>query len=71
MRDRGGRGGKVVTVIAGLPFQEAPALGTELKKLCGTGGTVRGDVVEIQGDHRERIADVLRKRGYQVKLAGG
>ena len=73
LRDRKDRGGKVVTVVAGVPgAPDAVArLAAELKRLCGTGGTVKGDVVEIQGDHRERIAAVLRERGYPVKLAGG
>ena len=73
LRDRKGRGGKTVTLVAGLVGSpDAIAhLATELKRLCGTGGTVKGDVVEIQGDHRDRLADVLRQRGYTVKLAGG
>jgi translation initiation factor 1 len=73
LRDRKHRGGKVVTLVAGVPGSpDAVAqLAAELKRLCGTGGTVKGDVVEIQGDHRERIAAVLRQRGYSVKLAGG
>ena len=70
MRDRKGRGGKVVTLITGLAG-DLEGLARELKKLCGTGGTVRGDVIEIQGDHRDRLADDLRQRGYTVKLAGG
>jgi translation initiation factor 1 len=72
-RERGNRGGKVVTVIRGLP-QRGPALealASEMRKLCGAGGTVREDAVEIQGDHRERLAERLRALGYQVKLAGG
>jgi translation initiation factor 1 len=71
MRDRKRRGGKVVTMLTGLPAATAAATATELKRLCGSGGTVKGDVVEIQGDHRERVADFLRARGYTVKLAGG
>lgn len=71
LRERGGRGGKVVTVVAGLPLQDVPAVGAELKRLCGSGGTTKGDVVEIQGVHRDRVAEVLRVRGYSVKLAGG
>lgn len=71
MRDRKHRGGKVVTLIAGLPALEAEPLGSELKRLCGSGGTVKDDTVEIQGDHRERVVELLRQRGYQVKLAGG
>ncbi len=73
LRDRKNRGGKVVTVVAGLPGGPSAVsqVATDLKRLCGTGGTAKGDVVEIQGDHRERIADLLRARGYTVKLAGG
>ena len=72
-RERGNRGGKIVTVILGLP-QRGPALeafASEMRKLCGAGGTVRESAVEIQGDHRERLAERLRSLGYQVKLAGG
>jgi translation initiation factor 1 len=72
-RDRGGRNGKTVTVIHGLP-ERGPALEgrlSELKRLCGAGGTVKDGVVEIQGDHRERLAERLRTLGYTVKLAGG
>jgi translation initiation factor 1 len=73
LRDRKNRGGKVVTVVAGVPGapDAVTRLAADLKRLCGTGGTVKGDVVEIQGDHRERIAALLRERGYPVKLAGG
>ena len=73
LRDRKQRGGKVVTVVAGLPGPEAALaqLATELKRLCGTGGTVKQGAVEIQGDHRDRIAEALRSRGFTVKLAGG
>jgi translation initiation factor 1 len=62
-----------VTAIRGLPGTGADldSLVTELKRLCGAGGTLRDGVVEIQGDHRERIAETLRTRGYRVKLAGG
>lgn len=72
-RDRKNRGGKVVTLIVGLPEtgSQLSRVATDLKRLCGTGGTVRADVVEVQGDHRERIAELLRQRGYVVKLAGG
>jgi len=73
MRDRKNRGGKVVTVVAGLPVAGAglAQVAADLKRACGTGGTVKGDLVEVQGDHRDRIADLLRQRGYTVKLAGG
>lgn len=72
-RDRSGRGGKVVTVIRGLPERGAllDARASELRRLCGAGGTVKDGVVEIQGDHRERVAERLRALGYRVKLSGG
>jgi translation initiation factor 1 len=73
LRESKGRGGKGVSLIAGLPLgqSELAALASELKRQCGTGGTVRGDVIEIQGDFRERLKAELVKRGYTVKLAGG
>jgi translation initiation factor 1 len=72
-RERGGRGGKVVTVIRGLPERGAAldALVGDLKRLCGAGGAVKDRTVEVQGDHRDRIAERLRSLGYTVKLAGG
>jgi translation initiation factor 1 len=72
-RDRGNRGGKIVTVIHGLRVRGVAldALAAQLKRLCGAGGTVKDGVVEIQGDHRERIAEKLRALGHTVKLAGG
>jgi translation initiation factor 1 len=72
-RERGKRGGKTVTVVRGLAERGAAleALALELKRLCGAGGTVRDGVIELQGDHRERIAERLRAGGRQVKLAGG
>ena len=72
-RDRGRRNGKTVTVIRGLP-ERGPALEARvalMKRLCGAGGTLKDDAVEIQGDHRERLAEHLRAAGYTVKLAGG
>ena len=72
-RDRGGRHGKTVTVIRGVP-ERGPALEArvaDMKRLCGAGGTLKDGVVEIQGDHRERLAAHLRALGYTVKLAGG
>jgi translation initiation factor 1 len=71
--DRGGRNGKVVTVVRGLR-ERGPALDARaalLKRLCGAGGTVKAGVVEIQGDHRDRVAERLRALGHTVKLAGG
>lgn len=70
-RDRSGRNGKVVTVIRGLSAQALERHAAELKRACGAGGAVKDGAVEIQGDHRERIAASLRGLGYAVKLAGG
>jgi translation initiation factor 1 len=71
-RDKKGRGGKTMTVITGLPGDDGAlaALAQTLKKLCGSGGTVKDGVVEIQGDHRDRLASYLGGLGYRVKLAG-
>jgi translation initiation factor 1 len=73
LRDRKGRGGKTVTLVAGVnaPPAELSALASDLKRLCGTGGTLRGDVIEIQGDVRDRIKPELERRGYTVRIAGG
>jgi translation initiation factor 1 len=73
LRDRRGRGGKTVTLVAGVPGSPAElgALASDLKRLCGTGGTLRGELIEIQGDVRERIKPFLERRGYTVRIAGG
>ncbi len=72
-RETSGRGGKTVTTIdgVGLASDALAALAGELKRACGTGGTVRDYVIEIQGDHREKLVGLLEARGYVVKLAGG
>jgi len=72
-RETSGRKGKGVTTIAGVPLPEAElkALAKRLKKVCGTGGAVKEGVIEIQGDHRERLKAELESQGYRVKLAGG
>ncbi|MCK9503159.1 MAG: stress response translation initiation inhibitor YciH [Porticoccaceae bacterium] len=72
-RETSGRKGKGVTTITGVPLEEKPLneLAKELKQLCGTGGTVKNFVIEIQGDHREKLRDALTRKGYTVKLAGG
>ena len=67
------RGGKVVTVVRGLR-ERGPALeriAGELKRTCGAGGTIKDGRIEVQGDHRERVAEWLRAHDYTVKLAGG
>jgi translation initiation factor 1 len=72
-RETQGRSGKGVTVITGLPLTDADleALAKELKRRCGSGGTVRDGVIEIQGEHRDTLVDELAKRGYQAKRSGG
>jgi translation initiation factor 1 len=72
-RESKGRGGKTVTVIKNLVLSEGDlkALLKQLKTTCGSGGTLKDEMIEIQGDHREKVAAVLRKLGYRVKLAGG
>ena len=73
LRDRKSRAGKTVTLITGLSGTPSAlaALASDLKRLCGTGGTLRGDILEIQGDFRERLQTELERRGYTVKIAGG
>lgn len=72
-RETKGRGGKTVTTVSGVPLAEGALalLAGELKKRCGTGGTVKDGVIEIQGDHRDTLVAELSGRGYAVKLAGG
>jgi translation initiation factor 1 len=70
-REKGGRGGKTVTVVRGLPAADLGTVASDLKRRCGSGGAVKDGAVEIQGDHRETIAARLRSAGYRVKLAGG
>lgn len=72
-RQTKGRHGKGVCLVTGLalPPAELAALAKRLKQRCGTGGTVRDGVIEIQGDHRETLAAALRALGHTVKLAGG
>jgi translation initiation factor 1 len=72
-RETKGRGGKTVTTISGVQLQGAAleALASELKRRCGTGGSVKDGVIVIQGDNREKAAAALQAYGYKVKLAGG
>lgn len=72
-REKGGRGGKTVTTITGLPGsdRELDAVLKVLKQLCGAGGTREGASLEIQGDHRDRIEAKLTDLGHRVKRAGG
>lgn len=72
-RETKGRGGKTVTVVAGVPVDEGTlkALAGELKRRCGTGGTVKDGEIEIQGDHADLLVAELARRGFTVKRAGG
>ncbi len=67
--EKTGRGGKTVTVVAGLPHNQGflAALAAELKRACGTGGTASEDSVEVQGDHRERLRRLLTAKGWSVR----
>jgi translation initiation factor 1 len=69
-REKGGRGGKTVTVVRGLDGDLA-GVASDLKRHCGSGGSVKGDAVEIQGDHREKVVARLQAAGYRAKIAGG
>lgn len=72
-RETKGRGGKTVTVISGVPLdvQGVKSLAGELKRCCGTGGTVKDGIIEIQGDHCTVLVTELERRGFRVKRAGG
>jgi translation initiation factor 1 len=72
-RETGGRGGKTVTTVRGLPLAEAALqqLAKQLKAACGSGGTCKDGVVEVQGDHVERVMAWLSTQGYRPKRAGG
>ena len=72
-RETKGRGGKSVSVVKGLALEPAAlaSLGKQLKSACGSGGTVKDGVIEVQGDHVALLLDVLRKRGWTVKQSGG
>ncbi len=72
-RETKGRGGKTVTVVTGVPGGDdaIKALAGDLKRRCGTGGTVKEGAIEIQGDHAELLVAELARRGFTVKRAGG
>ena len=72
-RETKGRAGKGVTLVKGLMLEPLAltALGKQLKTACGSGGTVKDGVVEVQGDHCERVMEVLKAQGFVVKRAGG
>jgi translation initiation factor 1 len=72
-RETKGRKGKGVTLISGVPLHPDGllALAKEFKQICASGGTVKEGIIEIQGDHRHLLVDVLTKKGYTVKRSGG
>ena len=72
-RETKGRKGKAVTLITGVPLSaaELKRLARELKARCGSGGTVKDGTIEIQGDHRDKLTEVLRSKGWVVKQSGG
>jgi len=73
MRESKGRGGKSVSVITGLSLNKdaLKKLGKTLKAQLGTGGAIKEGNIEIQGDHREKLLELLEKQGIQAKIAGG
>jgi translation initiation factor 1 len=72
-RQTKGRGGKSVTLVKGLALDPLAlaALGKQLRTACGSGGTVKDGVIEMQGDHCERVMEELAKHGHRPKRAGG
>ena len=72
-RETKGRKGKGMTVIMGVPLhpEGLRELARKLKQKCGTGGTVKGSIIEIQGDHRDLLVSELQAMGYTVKKSGG
>ncbi|MGJ9420255.1 translation initiation factor Sui1 [Massilia sp. CMS3.1] len=72
-RQTKGRGGKSVTLVKGLALDAAQLalLGKQLRTACGSGGTVKDGVIEVQGDHCELVMEVLRANGYDLKRSGG
>jgi translation initiation factor 1 len=72
-RESKGRGGKTVTLVRGvlLELSALNDLGKQLRSGCGSGGTLKDGVLEVQGDHVERVIEMLKQRGFTVKRAGG
>jgi translation initiation factor 1 len=72
-RQTKGRGGKCVTVVTGVAMDAMAlaVLGKQLRAACGSGGTVKDGVIEVQGDHCERIMELLQKQGMKPKRVGG
>lgn len=72
-RETKGRGGKGVTLVRGLALDAVAlaALGKQLRSACGSGGTVKDGTLEIQGDHVERVLELLKAQGFTAKRSGG
>ena len=72
-RETKGRGGKAVTLVTGITLadKDLDALGKQLKAACGSGGTVKDGVIEVQGDHIDRVVALLVAQGYKAKKSGG
>lgn len=72
-REKQGRGGKTVTVVRGLALdaEALAALGKRLRSACGAGGTAKDGVLEVQGDHADKVLALLLAEGYKAKRAGG
>ena len=72
-RETKGRKGSGVTLISGLPLplEQIRDVAKQLKQLCGSGGTVKDAVIEIQGEHRDKVTEELTKQGFNVKRSGG
>jgi translation initiation factor 1 len=72
-RETAGRRGKAVTTVSNVPLDDDGLrdLAGRLKKRCGVGGSAKDGVIELQGDHRDVVVEVLRASGYDVVLAGG
>ena len=72
-RETKGRAGKGVTLVRGLALDPLAllTLGKQLKTACGSGGTVKDGVIEVQGDHCDRVMEALKAQGFTVKRAGG
>jgi translation initiation factor 1 len=72
-RETAGRRGKAVTTVSNVPLDDAGLreLAGRLKKRCGVGGSAKDGVIELQGDHRDAVVELLRADGYDVVLAGG
>ncbi len=72
-REVKGRKGKTVTTVSGFQINanELKNLATQLKRRCGTGGSVKDGIIIIQGDHRDTLITELKNRGFQAKISGG